>query len=77
MKEGGSELRKWVSNSVKLINNINRDENIAVTHQMNRIIREVYKVWGINWDLAADAIIFYFDELVNEAFSLPVTKYLF
>ena len=32
------------------------------------------KVLGINWDLEADTIIFYFDELVNEAFSLPMTK---
>ena len=38
---------------------------------MNRIIREVL---CINLDLSADTIIFYFDELVNEAFSLPMTK---
>ena len=28
MKEGGFELRKWASNSVELMNKINRDENI-------------------------------------------------
>ena len=43
MKEGGFELRKWASNSVEHMNKINRDEkSIAVTHQMNRIIREKF-----------------------------------
>ena len=32
------------------------------------------KVLGITWDFAADTIIFCFDELVSEAFSLPMTK---
>ena len=31
-------------------------------------------VLGINWDLKADTIVFYFDQLVNETFSLPMTK---
>ena len=73
MKEGGFELRKWASNSVELMNKINRDENINCSHSSNES-NYTRKVLGINWDLAADKIIFYFDELVNEAFSLPMTK---
>ena len=45
---------------------------ITVTHQTNQIIRET--VFGINWDLKADTIILDFHELVNELFSLPMTK---
>ena len=73
MKEGGFELRKWASYSVELMNKINRDENINCSDSSNEsnITR---KILGINWDLAADTIIFYFDELVNEAFPLPMTK---
>ena len=33
-----------------------------------------YSFIKIKWDLAADRIIFYLDELVNEAFSLSMTK---
>ena len=43
MKEGGFELRKWASNSLELINKINLKEiSILMTHQMNRIIREMF-----------------------------------
>ena len=73
MKEGGFELRKWASNSVELMNKINRDENINCSDQSNES-NHTRKVLGINWDLSADTIIFYFDELVNEAFLLPMTK---
>ena len=73
MKEGGFELRKWASNSVKLKNKINRDENINCSDSSNES-NHARKALGKNWDLAADTIVFYFDELVNEAFSLPMTK---
>ena len=73
MKEGGFELRKWASNSVELMNKINREENINCSDSLNEL-NHTRKVLGINWDLEADTIIFYFDELVNEAFSLPMTK---
>ena len=73
MKEGGFELRKWASNSVELMNKINRDENINCSDSSNES-NHTRKVLGINWDLVADTIIFDFDELVNEAFSLPMTK---
>ena len=73
MKEGGFELRKWASNSVELMNKINRDENINCSDSSNES-NHTRKVLGINWDLSADTITFYFDELVNEAFSLPMTK---
>ena len=55
------------------MNKINRDENIICSDSSNES-NHTRKVLGINWDLAADTIIFYFDELVNEAFSLPMTK---
>ena len=35
MKEGGFELRKWASNSVELMNKINRDENINYSDSSN------------------------------------------
>ena len=73
MKECGFELRKWASNSVELMNKINRDENINCSDSSNES-NHTRKVLGINWDLSADTVIFYFDELVNEAFSLPMTK---
>ena len=73
MKGGGFELRKWASNSVELINKINRKENINCSDSSNES-NHTRKVLGITWDLATDTIIFYFDELVNEAFSLPMTK---
>ena len=69
MKEGGFELRKLTSNSVELINKINRKGNISCSDSSNES-NHTRKVLGITWDLAADAFIFYFDELVNEAYSL-------
>ena len=73
IKEGGFELRKWASNSVELINKINRKENVSCSDSSNKS-NYTRKVLGITWDLAADTIIFYFDELVSEVFSLPMTK---
>ena len=70
MKEGSFELCKWASNSVELMN---RDENINCSDSPNES-NYTRKVLGINWDLADDKIIFYFDELVNEAFSLTMTE---
>ena len=72
-KEGGFELRKWVANSVELMNKINRDENINCSDSSNES-NHTRKVLGINCDLAAETIIFDSDELVNEIFSLPMTK---
>ena len=69
MEEGGFELRKLASNSVELINKINRKGNISCSDSSNES-NHTRKVLGITWDLAADAFIFYFDELVNEAYSL-------
>ena len=64
MKVGGSRTRKWASNSVELMNNTNREENInGSDSQTNLIIRERFV--GVNQNLEADTIIFYFDELVN------------
>ena len=73
MKEGGFGLSKWASNPVELMNKINQDENINCGDSSNES-NHTRKVLGINWDLAADTITFYFDQLVNEAFSLPMTK---
>ena len=73
MKEGGFEFRKWASNSVELINKINREENINCSDSSNES-NHTRKVLGVNWDLEDDTIIFYFDELVNEAFLLLMTK---
>ena len=73
MKESGFELRKWVSNSVEFMNKIKSEENINCSDLWNKS-NHTRKVFGINWDLEADTIIFSFDELVNEAFSLPITK---
>ena len=58
MKEGGFKLRKWNSNTVKLMNKINRDENINCSNSSNEFNRT--KVLGISWDLETDTIIFLF-----------------
>ena len=42
------------------MNKTNRDENINYSES-----NHTRKVFGINWDLEADTIIFDFDELVN------------
>ena len=73
MKEGGFELRKWASNSAEHINKINLKENINCSDSSNEP-NHTRKVLGITWDLAVDTIIFCFDELVSEVFSLPMTK---
>ena len=73
MKEGGFELHKWNSNFVELMNKINQEENINCSDSSNES-NHTRKVLGINWDLEADTLIFHFDELVDEAFSLPMTK---
>ena len=58
MKEGGFKLRKWNSNSVKLMNKINREENINCSNSSKEFNRT--KVLGISWDLETDTIIFLF-----------------
>ena len=69
--------KKVVSNFVNgrqiPLNIIKRDGNINSSDPSNES-NHTRKVLGINWDLKADTITFYFDELVNEAFSLPMTK---
>ena len=55
------------------MNKINREESINCNDSSNEP-NHTRKVLGINWDLETDTIIFYFHELVNEAFSLPMTK---
>ena len=59
MKEGGFELRKWVSNSAELINKTNRHENINCSDPSNES-NPTRKFLGINWDLMAGTIIFLF-----------------
>ena len=73
MKDGGFEFLKWESDSFGLMNEIMLGENITCSGPSNES-NHTRKVLGINWDLKADAIIFYFDELLNKAFSLPMTK---
>ena len=46
------------------MNKTNRDENINFSDSWNES-NHTRKVFGINWDLEADTIIFDFDELVN------------
>ena len=53
------------------MNKIKKDENTDCTLNESNHTK---KVLGLYWDLKKDEIIFYFDELVNEAFTLPMTK---
>ena len=55
------------------MNKIKVTENISFSDSLYES-NHTRKVWDINWDCKADATIFYIDELVNEAFSLPMTK---
>ena len=55
------------------MNKIKVTENISFSDPLYES-NHTRKVWDINWDFKADATIFYIDELVNEAFSLPMTK---
>ena len=55
------------------MNKIKQDENINCSDPSNEL-NHVRNVFGLHWDLKANTIILYFDKLVNETFSLPMTK---
>ena len=65
LKEGGFELRKWLSNSREL------NDLMGVTIKDDPYIR---KVLGITWDAERDDFLFSFEEIANDANDLPPTK---
>ena len=72
MKEGSFKLRNWLSNSVEPMNKINREENINCSDI--RWIESYEKNFGYKLGFKSWHNYFLFHELVNEAFSLPMTK---
>ena len=69
MGDAGFELRKWETNLVSLKRKIYND--IKETFPDSCVEK---KVLGLTWDISKDSIIFYFEQLLNEAFDLPMTK---
>ena len=91
MKEGGFNLRKWISNSEKLMQWIDQEEGVPVMEAStvseedktytqtqlgvnNSTISCERKILGLNWDIARDTFMFYFDWLVQFAKELPLNK---
>ena len=66
-------LRKWATNNSDLRNVINNashtDEKQGKSEHEN-----IRKVLGLNWDLDNDTFIFEFNEILQTARSLPITK---
>ena len=89
MMKGGFNLRKWSSNSSKLIasieafesnetkNSVQDDSSFAKTtiaKESTPTEPTQVKVLGMAWDTAEDTFLFNFTELIEYAKSLPVTK---
>ena len=90
MKDGGFSLRKWISNSQRLMQWIDHEEGVPITEAatvaeedqtyatthlgMKGKTSEERKVLGLNWDITRDAFILRFHWLVNFAKDLPLTK---
>ena len=83
MRDGGFNLRKWISNSQKLMQWIDHEEGVPTTEAATVVEEETThlgmkgktseerKVLGLNWDITRDAFILRFDWLVNFAKDLP------
>ena len=90
MRDGGFNLRKWISNSQKLMQWIDQEEGVPITESAKLAeedqtyattylgikgnAAEERKVLGLNWDIIRDAFIVRFDWLVRFAKELPSTK---
>ena len=78
------QLRKWATNDKtlqKLIDDIERNtekyissDDVSYTKETFGISNEYRKVLGINWDLANDKCIFKFNNVIDAAEKLNVTK---
>ena len=69
MSDAGFELKKWETNLVELKEKIYDEIKDNVS---NVCVKK--KVLSLNWDISKDTINFYFENLVEEAFDLPMTK---
>ena len=90
MRDGGFNLRKWISNSQKLMQWIDQEEGVPITESgklaeedqtyattylgIKGNAAEERKVLGLNWDIIRDTFIIRFDWLVRFAKELPSTK---
>ena len=89
MRDGGFNLREWISNSQKLMQWIDHEEGGPITEaatvaEEDRTYATTYlgmkgktskeRKVGLNWDITRDAFILRFDWLVNFAKDLPLTK---
>ena len=69
--DAGFDLRKWTSNSSKLMNKVEMNE----AHDFTPIGKNsTRKVLGITWDIKSDEIIFDLSDLVAETFKRITTK---
>ena len=70
MKEGGFDLRKWVTNNHELQRHLNQNET------KSDLVETVAntKVLGIEWDIYRDVLIYRFDKILRQAKQLPRTK---
>ena len=66
-------LRKWATNNSDLRNVINNASHTD-EEQGNSEHENIRKVLGLNWDLDNDTFIFEFNEILQTARSLPITK---
>ena len=90
MRDGGFNLRKWISNSQKLMQWIDQEEGVPITESAKLAeedqtytttllgikgnAAEERKVLGLNWVIKRDAFILCFDWLVRFGKELPSTK---
>ena len=75
MSEGQFNLRKWRTDSKTLLKRNNEAENLPFDDtQLDNDLRENVKVLGLCWNTDSDEFTFDFDELINFANSVTLTK---
>ena len=74
MAKGSFNLRKWKSNDKELLCRINQEESKSNEEQSNKTEGEIAKVLGLQWNTNRDQFQFDFDEIINFAKSLTLTK---
>ena len=85
MSEGGFHLRKWFSNSYELMHVTQAKEGVVDEGVADSYTQSLFaergsselnskKVLGVMWNGETDKLVFDFDDMVEEALSLPATK---
>ena len=76
MKEGGFNLRKWITNDYDLqqkINNFETDHFGTEQCETNLTDR---KVLGVNWETQSDKLVFSLSDIIKEALSYKMYSFL-